>query len=148
MKKRIALIILFVSIFVRVFAGEYVYWEDHKQTASGRTIVHMKICCPKGYTDNAHANDRLRVMMNHLLVDGEEPSLYNVTEVLLPDGIYYRIVFGWWDYMSRGAILIFKGNDSKLTSGPLERIYLSKVYSYNSGYYSYQSQCDKYLNML
>ncbi len=151
MKKRIVLIILFISIFVRAFAGEYVYWEDHKRSSSGKGVAHVKICYPKDFKDNATANDHLMYTMYGMLnalnnIDYD--ATVNTTEVHFSNGTFYRIVFFWF-YNEFGSVHCFRGNVSWTEGTPLETIsQSSNMFSYDTAYNYYQTQCNKYLNML
>lgn len=151
MKKKISLIILLLLVVSRIFAGEYIYWEDHKTSYSGKTTVHLKVCYPKGYSDNAAANERLRhVMYDIALEDCDYSVTHNVTEVHLSNGVYYRILFSYYQDGS-GAVRVWKGKDRMQYGTPLEMIYEnygSYWFTYNTFYGVYQEQCNKYLNML
>ena len=151
MKKKISLIILFLLVVSNIFAGGYIYWDDHKTSYSGKTTAHVKICYQKDYSDNATANERLRhVMYDIALNDCDYSVTHNVTEVHLPNGVIYRI---WFSYFKDGSgvVIVWKGNERMQNGTPLEEIYEnygSYWFTYNTFYEVYQEQCNKYLNML
>lgn len=151
MKKKISLIVLIFLVVSRIFAGEYIYWDDHRTTSSGKTTVHVKICYPKGYSDYAAAKERLRhVMYDVFLKDGDYPNTDNVTEVHLSNGVIYRICFSYYTDRS-GKVLVCRGNERDAYGTPMEIIYEnfgSYWFTYNTYYEVYQEQCNKYLNML
>ncbi len=153
MKKKILLFLLTVLISTKIFAGEYVYWEDHKTSYSGKTTVHLKICFPKGFNNNEAANEYLQKTMNDFL--NLNPPLdsqvtLNVTEVWLSNGTFYRIFFFILSN-GTGCVTVAKGNGNYTEGTPLEKIYEnwgSYFSTYNDFYEIYQNQCNKYLDML
>lgn len=151
MKKKILLFFFLFLVVSRIFAGEYIYWDDHKTSHSGKTTAHVKICYPKGYSDNATANETLRhVMYDIALNDGDYSVTHNITQVHLSNGIIYRIMFSFYQDRS-GVVTVWKGNERSAYGTPMETIYEnygSYWFTYNSFYEIYQQQCNKYLNML
>ncbi len=151
MKKIISLLTLLFLVVSRIFAGEYIYWDDHKTSSSGKTTAHVRICYSKEYNNNSAANERLRhVMYDIFLKDGDYPVTHNVTEVHLSNGVEYRILFSFYQDRS-GVVKVLKGNERSAYGTPMETIYEnygSYWFTYNSFYEIYQQQCNKYLNML
>ena len=151
MKKKITFIILLVLFTSKIFAGEYIYWVDHKTSYSGKTTVHLKICYPKEYNDKTAANEDLHhIMYDIYLIDNDSgfSVTWNVTQVNLSNGILYRIeLCNFPDGPS--AVRVYKGNTRMSNGTPMEMIYeFGGFYRYNYIYDIYQTQCNKYLNML
>lgn len=151
MKKIISLLTFLFLVVSRIFAGEYIYWDDHKTSSSGKTTAHVRICYSKEYNNNSAANERLRhVMYDIFLKDGDYPVTHNVTEVHLSNGVAYRICFSYFPDGS-GWISVYKGTEGSAYKTPMELIYEnfgSYWFTYNTYYEVYQEQCNKYLNML
>ena len=150
MKKKI-LLFFFVLVASRIFAGGYIYWEDHKTLHSGQITLHIKICCPKGYMNDAIANEIIQELVDMYRGDEHQKNLYgyfatfNITQVYLSDGEIYKIVLLTLS-SNLGGVVVGKTNIN--TYGPMEKIYEIKGFSYNYLYDIYQTQCNKYLNML
>ena len=155
MKKKILFVIFSLLICAKFFAGEYVYWEDHKTSKSGKTDIHVKICYAKGYGDSAKANKRIQDYFDlvnfYIKGHGEEnPYTHNITFVNLRNGEIYKISF-FYRQDGAGVIFVHRGNESMRNEDPMELIYQSVGsywFTYNDYYELYQTQCNKYLNML
>ncbi|MBO4319133.1 MAG: hypothetical protein J5857_01535 [Treponema sp.] len=145
MKKKIALLTILFLITSYLFAGDYDSRELHK-TSNGHT-VHAKVFFPKNLSSKMN-DDPVKFLIDLYLKEGESPITWNVTEIWLPNGIYYRINFGYHSYPNVGLVEVMKGHLS--IDGPMELIYQfegTRYSTYNTYYDVYQSQCNKYLNM-
>ena len=151
MKKQTLLILLFFLFVSRIFAGEYIYWEDHATTYSGKTTAHVKICYPKGYSNKSAANEELRHVMYDLYLKDDSRGYsvtWNVTQVMPSNGLIYRVEFCNFSDGSNG-VRVYKSNTRLSYGTPTEMIYeFIGFYQYNYIYDIYQTQCNKYLNML
>lgn len=151
MKKKLLLGIFALLFVSKVFAVEYVYYEEHKTV--GNNTVHAKVCFPKNFSDDATANKMLRELVLHGF--GGESAKYrgthSITGVHFTNGIYYRIIFIYASIFDWhiGTVWVGKGNPS-FANADLEVIYDTGVvrWSYNTLYRDYQEQCNKYLSIL
>lgn len=165
MKKRIAVIVFFLSVLSQVFAGGYKYWEDSK-FKDGITI-HLKLCYPSSFNDSQTANEQLRRSMSGLFSGLEQNSNVQyilsspyadieefATEIHPKDGSVYRVVFMHISSLRAygGIIAVVKGTPPVEKGKPMEQIYYTEDqgFDYDYDYYCnlYEAQCNKYLNML
>lgn len=150
MKKKISLIVLLLLVASRIFARGYSYFDDHKKSSSGQVSVHVKVCFPKNSNADIEGNAKtdLRGLVNSALELEDRLTLSltsNITEVVLPNRLVYRIVM---NEFSSGycCVTVYKGYSYK--GSVLEKIYEDTSYSYNYMYGIYQTQCNKYLEYI
>ncbi len=147
MRKKNALIVFILFLFVKAFAGEYVYWEGKKNSPSGRMSAHVRVCSSKDYLDNATANLKLNEILDAFAQDfGQWRNGYEITEVCLKNKYNYRIVFNWDYKASAGKLVISGGVDGKMYDIIYNSGYVKS--SYDFIYEVYRGECDKYLSML
>lgn len=167
MKKRIAVIVFFLSVLSQVFAGGYKCLEDHK--TDGNTTIHLKMCFPSSYKESqSAANERVQRVMSGLFKGLKQNPSYQLlasdpygrmshfcTQIHLKDGTVYRVIFmnvNSFKFDHVGAdVTVYKSNVSQ-EGKPMEEIYhvqgVDYDYDYNYYYGLYEAQCNKYLNML
>ena len=145
MKKRIAVIVFFLSVLSQVFAGGYKCLEDHK--TDGNTTIHLKMCFPSSYKESqSAANERVQRVMSGLFKGLKQNPSYQ----LLASDPYGRMShFCTQIHLKDGTV--YKSNVSQ-EGKPMEEIYhvqgVDYDYDYNYYYGLYEAQCNKYLNML
>ena len=71
MKKIISLLTLLFLVVSRIFAGEYIYWDDHKTSSSGKTTTCNKLCM---YLRSFGMNPKTISMDNYFVSREETPK--------------------------------------------------------------------------
>ena len=163
MKRRILIIIFFVSCIYNVFANGF--YESHKQ--KGRWTVHVKTYWQnqlpfatddmvKKWHDNA-LNQYINNLPNgKLLIEGFNTNTRYITNVILQDGMCYEIVAGIYNYYGgcNGDVCVYKFNIA--TSGEIipEMIWSKEFLAtngtdyFNDTYQLYQKKVNEYLKMI